>query len=148
MVSQKHLFGKFVEKCHNWRKERMGPKIVNDLNGWLVIDKPYGMGSTEVVSRLKRLFHPRKIGHAGTLDPLATGVLPIAMGKATRTVPFVMNGLKNIRFKFNSDKQQRRMIWKVKSLPLRIIGLPKTKLRRFYLLLRAIFFRCLRLTVL
>lgn len=76
----------------------MGPKIVNDLNGWLVIDKPYGMGSTEVVSRLKRLFHPRKIGHAGTLDPLATGVLPIAMGKATRTVPFVMNGLKKYTF--------------------------------------------------
>ena len=76
----------------------MGPKIVNDLNGWLVIDKPYGMGSTEVVSRLKRFFHPMKIGHAGTLDPLATGVLPIAFGKATRTVPFVMNGVKKYIF--------------------------------------------------
>ena len=73
--------------------------IRNDINGWLVVDKPYGMGSTEVVSRLKRLLHPMKIGHAGTLDPLATGVLPIALGKATRTVDFVMNGLKTYEFK-------------------------------------------------
>lgn len=77
----------------------MLPKIQNDLNGWLVIDKPVGMGSTEVVTRLKRLFHPMKIGHAGTLDPLASGVLPIAFGKATRTVPFVMDGLKKYEFK-------------------------------------------------
>lgn len=74
-------------------------KIRNDINGWLVVDKPYGMGSTEVVSRLKHLLHPMKIGHGGTLDPLATGVLPIALGKATRTVDFVMNGLKTYEFK-------------------------------------------------
>ncbi|MBR4926979.1 MAG: tRNA pseudouridine(55) synthase TruB, partial [Alphaproteobacteria bacterium] len=49
-------------------------KIQNDLNGWLIIDKPYEMGSTNVVSKLKWLLHPKKIGHAGTLDPLATGV--------------------------------------------------------------------------
>jgi len=75
------------------------PAIRNDINGWLVVDKPYGMGSTEVVTQLKRLIHPTKIGHGGTLDPLATGVLPIALGKATRTVDFVMNGLKTYEFK-------------------------------------------------
>ena len=73
-------------------------KIQNDLNGWLIIDKPYDMGSTNVVSRLKWLLKPKKIGHAGTLDPLATGVLPIALGKATKTIPFVMDGKKTYRF--------------------------------------------------
>ena len=71
----------------------------HDINGWLVIDKPYKMGSTQVVSILKRLFHPKKIGHAGTLDPLASGVLPIAFGKATRTICFVMAGQKIYQFK-------------------------------------------------
>ena len=73
-------------------------KIQNDLNGWLIIDKPYEMGSTNVVSKLKWLLHPKKIGHAGTLDPLATGVLPIALGKATKTIPFVMDGQKTYLF--------------------------------------------------
>lgn len=73
-------------------------KIENDLNGWLIIDKPYEMGSTNVVSKLKWLLHPKKIGHAGTLDPLATGVLPIALGKATKTIPFVMDGQKTYCF--------------------------------------------------
>ena len=70
----------------------------NDLNGWLVINKPYEMGSTQVVGRLKHLLHPNKIGHAGTLDPLATGVLPIAFGKATRLIPFVMDDQKTYEF--------------------------------------------------
>ena len=70
----------------------------NDINGWLVVDKPYQMGSTDVVRQLKHLLHPMKIGHAGTLDPLATGVLPIALGKATRTVDFVMQGKKTYEF--------------------------------------------------
>lgn len=77
----------------------MAEKIRNDINGWLVIDKPYGMGSTEAVTQIKRLCHPMKIGHGGTLDPLATGVLPIALGKATRTVDYVMNGTKTYEFK-------------------------------------------------
>ena len=76
----------------------MVTKIRNDINGWLVVDKPLNMGSTQVVSFLKRLLHPMKIGHGGTLDPLASGVLPIAFGKATRTVPFVMDGLKTYEF--------------------------------------------------
>lgn len=82
-------------------------KEVNRLNGWLVIDKPLEMGSTQVVSKLKRLFKPAKIGHAGTLDPLATGVLPIAFGKATRLIPYVMEGLKTYEFEvmFGSETQ-------------------------------------------
>lgn len=76
----------------------MMKKAKNDINGWLVLDKPYGMGSTQAVSRIKRLLSPAKIGHAGTLDPLATGVLPIALGKATRLIPFVMDGRKTYRF--------------------------------------------------
>lgn len=63
-----------------------------------MIDKPYQMGSTQVVGKLKHLLHPNKIGHAGTLDPLATGVLPIALGKATRLIPFVMNDKKTYEF--------------------------------------------------
>lgn len=74
----------------------MNPK--NNLNGFLVVDKPYEMGSTKVVSVLKHFLHPTKIGHAGTLDPLATGVLPIALGKATRLIPYVMAGKKTYQF--------------------------------------------------
>ena len=72
--------------------------IKNELNGWLVIDKPKGISSAGVVGRLKFLLHPQKIGHAGTLDPLATGVLPIALGKATRLIPFVMEDIKTYEF--------------------------------------------------
>ena len=72
--------------------------IKNELNGWLVIDKPKEMSSAGVVGRLKFLLHPKKIGHAGTLDPLATGVLPIAVGKATRLIPFVMDDTKTYEF--------------------------------------------------
>ena len=74
----------------------MNPR--NNLNGFLVIDKPYEMGSTQVVSVLKHFLRPTKIGHAGTLDPLATGVLPIAFGKATRLISYVMEGKKTYQF--------------------------------------------------
>jgi tRNA pseudouridine55 synthase len=68
------------------------------IDGWLIIDKPSGMTSTDVVSRVKRLFDAQKAGHGGTLDPLATGLLPIAFGTATKTVPYVMDGTKLYRF--------------------------------------------------
>jgi tRNA pseudouridine55 synthase len=68
------------------------------IDGWLVIDKPAGITSTEVVNRLKRAFQAQKVGHGGTLDPLATGVLPIAFGAATKTVPYVIDGAKEYRF--------------------------------------------------
>jgi tRNA pseudouridine55 synthase len=69
-----------------------------DVHGWIVLDKPVGMTSTHAVSVIKRLFSAKRCGHAGTLDPLASGALPIAMGEATKTVPFVMDGRKLYRF--------------------------------------------------
>ena len=69
-----------------------------DVHGWVVLDKPIGMTSTQAVAVLKRLFQAKRAGHAGTLDPLASGGLPIALGEATKTVPFVMEGRKRYRF--------------------------------------------------
>src|SRR5688500_6401830 len=69
-----------------------------DVNGWLVLDKGVGMTSTHAVAVVKRAFHAKKAGHAGTLDPLASGILPIALGEATKTVPFVMDGRKSYVF--------------------------------------------------
>src|ERR1700719_629315 len=69
-----------------------------DVHGWVVPDKPIGMTSTRAVAVVKRLFSAKRAGHAGTLDPLASGGLPIAMGEATKTVPFVMDGRKRYRF--------------------------------------------------
>jgi tRNA pseudouridine55 synthase len=69
-----------------------------NVDGWLVLDKPRGMTSTHAVSVVKRAFVAKKAGHAGTLDPLATGILPIALGEATKTVSFVMDGRKSYRF--------------------------------------------------
>jgi tRNA pseudouridine55 synthase len=69
-----------------------------DVHGWIVLDKPVGMTSTYAVSVIKRLFAAKRVGHAGTLDPLASGCLPIALGEATKTVPFVFDGRKTYRF--------------------------------------------------
>src|ERR687895_559355 len=69
-----------------------------DVNGWIVLDKGVGMTSTHAVAMVKRALHARKAGHAGTLDPLASGILPIALGEATKTVPFVMEGRKSYVF--------------------------------------------------
>jgi tRNA pseudouridine55 synthase len=69
-----------------------------DLHGWLVLDKPVGETSTGAVAAVKRITRAKKVGHAGTLDPLASGILPIALGEATKTVSFVMDGRKIYRF--------------------------------------------------
>jgi tRNA pseudouridine55 synthase len=69
-----------------------------DVHGWIALDKPVGMTSTQAVGAIKRLFSCKRAGHAGTLDPLASGCLPIALGEATKTVPFVMDGRKIYRF--------------------------------------------------
>jgi tRNA pseudouridine55 synthase len=69
-----------------------------DVHGWIVLDKPIGMTSTHAVSIVKRFYSAKRAGHAGTLDPLASGCLPIALGEATKTVPFVMAGRKSYRF--------------------------------------------------
>lgn len=68
------------------------------ISGWLILDKPVDFGSTEAVSKIKWLFNAQKAGHAGTLDPLASGMLPIALGDATKTVPYVMDGRKIYEF--------------------------------------------------
>ncbi|NDF11299.1 MAG: tRNA pseudouridine(55) synthase TruB [Proteobacteria bacterium] len=68
------------------------------INGWLIIDKPEGMGSTNVVGLVKRLTNAAKVGHAGTLDPFASGVLPIALGEATKTIQFATDAEKTYRF--------------------------------------------------
>lgn len=65
-----------------------------DVNGWVILDKGVGMTSTHAVAVVKRAFNAKKAGHAGTLDPLASGILPIALGEATKTVPYVMDGRK------------------------------------------------------
>jgi tRNA pseudouridine55 synthase len=69
-----------------------------DVHGWIILDKPVGMTSTHAVGAIKRLYTARRAGHAGTLDPLASGCLPIALGEATKTVPFVMDGRKTYSF--------------------------------------------------
>jgi tRNA pseudouridine55 synthase len=68
------------------------------IHGWLVIDKPQGITSSAAVTRVKHLTGAARVGHAGTLDPMATGVLPIALGEATKTVAFAMDGVKRYRF--------------------------------------------------
>ncbi|HEY1454239.1 MAG TPA: tRNA pseudouridine(55) synthase TruB [Roseiarcus sp.] len=70
-----------------------------EVDGWINLDKPTGVSSTQAVGRLKFLFNARKAGHAGTLDPLASGVLPVAFGEATKTVPIVQDGAKSYRFR-------------------------------------------------
>ena len=75
------------------RKRRGTP-----IHGWLVIDKPKGLTSNAVVGRVKRITNAAKVGHGGTLDPLATGLLPLALGEATKTVSYVMAGAKEYRF--------------------------------------------------
>ena len=68
------------------------------LDGWLVIDKPAGLSSASAVAIVKRATGARRASHGGTLDPLATGILPIALGEATKTIPFIMDGRKRYRF--------------------------------------------------
>src|ERR1700754_1582211 len=70
----------------------------DDVSGWVVLDKPDDMTSTHAVSAVRRFFNAQKAGHAGTLDPLASGILPIALGEATKTIPFVQNSLKIYEF--------------------------------------------------
>src|SRR5689334_22181724 len=68
------------------------------VHGWVIVDKPSGVTSTKVVAIVRRVFDAQKAGHAGTLDPMATGVLAVALGEATKTVPFAMEAEKTYRF--------------------------------------------------
>jgi tRNA pseudouridine55 synthase len=85
-----------VRPPHDPGQQRKREK--RDVHGWIVLDKPVGMTSTHAVSAVRRLFKARRAGHAGTLDPLASGCLPIALGEATKTVPFVVDGRKLYQF--------------------------------------------------
>jgi len=78
------------------REPRRSTRV--EVNGWINLDKPVGVTSTQAVAQLKFLFNAKKVGHAGTLDPLASGVLPIAFGEATKTVSVVQDGTKAYRF--------------------------------------------------
>ena len=70
----------------------------NPVHGWVILDKPQGLGSTQAVAAVRRIFDAQKAGHAGTLDPMATGILAIALGEATKTVPYAMDADKIYRF--------------------------------------------------
>ncbi len=84
--------GGFAQKTAQKRRRK------RDVHGWVVLDKPLGMTSTRAVSAIKHLFEARRAGHAGTLDPLASGCLPIALGEATKTAPFVVDSRKTYLF--------------------------------------------------
>ena len=68
------------------------------INGWVILDKPLGISSSQAVGKVKWLLNAAKAGHGGTLDPLATGILPIALGEATKTVTYAMDGIKTYQF--------------------------------------------------
>src|SRR5262245_19733960 len=76
----------------------MRRKKGSNVDGWLILDKPVDLTSTQAVNIIRRIFDAEKAGHAGTLDPLASGILPIALGEATKTVPYAMDGEKTYRF--------------------------------------------------
>ncbi len=78
----------------------------NPLNGWINLHKPVGMTSNQALGAVKRALNPQKAGHAGTLDPLASGVLPIALGEATKTVPYIQDSMKTYRFTVTWGEQR------------------------------------------
>lgn len=83
-------------------RRKKGEKV----DGWLILDKPVGVTSTQAVAIIRKLFNAQKAGHGGTLDPLADGLLPIALGEATKTVPYVMDGVKTYRFTLKFGEQR------------------------------------------
>jgi tRNA pseudouridine55 synthase len=92
-----HLLPSFGrEKGHIWKS--MAKIKRTPVHGWVILDKPYGMSSTQAVGKVRYLFNAEKAGHGGTLDPLASGLLPIALGEATKTVSHAMDGRKVYRF--------------------------------------------------
>lgn len=100
-------------------KKRKG----NPVNGWVILDKPAGLGSTTAVSIVKRIFNAQKAGHAGTLDPAASGVLPVALGEATKTIPYVTDGEKTYAFTVrfgqatDTDDAEGQVIAKTDKIP-------------------------------
>jgi len=97
-VIEERFLGTEDEQQSEKPKQRQHRREKRDVHGWIALDKPVGMTSTHAVSIIKRLFSAKRVGHAGTLDPLASGCLPIALGEATKTVPYVMDGRKRYIF--------------------------------------------------
>ncbi len=104
------------------------------VSGWVVVDKPVGPTSTHVVSKVRRAFNAQKAGHAGTLDPLGSGILPIALGEATKTVPYLVDATKEYRFTIqwgearDTDDREGKVTATSEVRPTReqiIAGLPK-----------------------
>lgn len=83
-------------------RRRRGDKV----DGWVNFDKPLGMTSTQAVGKIRRFFNAQKVGHAGTLDPLASGVLPIALGEATKTIPYMQDAIKTYAFSVRWGEQR------------------------------------------
>ncbi len=75
-----------------------GNKPKTPVHGWLVLDKPLGITSTQALGRSRRVLDGKKVGHGGTLDPLATGILPLAFGEATKLIPYIVDGDKEYEF--------------------------------------------------
>lgn len=92
----------FFDSLSELRKEPLSffisGKNRNNINGWIILDKPTGISSAQAVNKVKKLLKPQKIGHAGTLDPLASGVLPLALGEATKTIAYMMDKEKTYSF--------------------------------------------------
>ncbi len=85
----------------------MGRRKKGDkVDGWINLDKPLELGSTQAVGKIRRIYNAQKVGHAGTLDPLATGVLPIALGEATKTIPYIQDALKTYEFTVTWGEQR------------------------------------------
>jgi tRNA pseudouridine55 synthase len=78
----------------------------NPVNGWINLDKPLEMTSTQALGKVRRFLNAQKAGHAGTLDPLATGILPIALGEATKTIPYIQDGYKTYEFTVRWGEQR------------------------------------------
>lgn len=84
----------------------LGPKNKSTVHGWLILDKPLGITSTQAIGKARRLLGGKKVGHGGTLDPLATGILPLAFGEATKLIPYVMDGDKVYEFTIRWGEQR------------------------------------------
>jgi ribosome-binding factor A len=93
---------------------RLREFVINKINGWIILDKQVGITSRQAVNRISKMFNIKKVGHAGTLDPMATGILPIAVGEATKCISFLQNKKKNIYLLLNGEKVPKQMMLKVK----------------------------------
>ena len=85
----------------------MGRRKKGDkIDGWINLDKPLGMTSTQALGKIRGYLNPQKIGHAGTLDPLATGILPVALGEATKLIPYIQDREKTYSFTVRWGEQR------------------------------------------